>query len=91
MFGAACVESVEGLHCGEEQNVPDGGGIGQEHDNPVDAETDAGKHHLAVDTHRLAESLVNRKDVRLFKLEIIEISAYCRTPAELGTGDRRAA
>ena len=41
MLGAACVESVEGLHCGEEQNVPDGGGIGQEHDDPVDAETNA--------------------------------------------------
>lgn len=41
MLGAACVESVNGLHCGEEQNVPDGGGIGQEHDDPVDAETDA--------------------------------------------------
>lgn len=39
MLGAACVESVNGLHCGEEQNVPDGGGIGQEHDDPVDAET----------------------------------------------------
>lgn len=41
MLGAACVESVKRLHCGEKQNVPDGGGIGQEHDNPVDAETDA--------------------------------------------------
>lgn len=41
MLGTACVESVNGLHCGEEQNVPDGGGIGQEHDDPVDAETDA--------------------------------------------------
>lgn len=41
MLGAACVESVNGLHCGEKQNVPDGGGIGQEHDDPVDAETDA--------------------------------------------------
>lgn len=41
MLGAVYVESVNRLHCGEEQDVPDGGGIGQEHDDPVDAETDA--------------------------------------------------
>ena len=50
------------LHCGEEDHVPDGGGVGKEHHQPVDADADAaggghavlhGRHEILVDLHGL--------------------------------------
>ena len=34
---------VQGLHCGEQQNIADGGAVGQEHDQTVNAEAEAAR------------------------------------------------
>ena len=39
---------VDGLHCGEQQNIADGGAVGQEHDETVNAEAEAARGGQAV-------------------------------------------
>ena len=39
---------VEGLHCGEQQHVPDGGGVGQQHHQAVHTEAQAARGGQAI-------------------------------------------